>query len=149
MKTLNDEWVDLYALLGVAVDADEQTLEKKIRKFESEYADELRPQLPAQCRRILLDEDTRMRYNRVRRHHLNRSPAAMDFQAFVSTVQGDDSRRKLVTTPVAPTAPAPVPPHTMLGTPVMSRNSIYLLTGVVATMLMTYIQTGSNVLPGQ
>lgn len=151
MNACNDNWIDLYEVLGVEGDVDEKTLQSTLRKYGSRKNDDVPSQLVAQCRLILLDADYRARYNRVRAQHRVHSSAAMDYPTFVSMIQRDEARRQLMVAaeplPVAApamTAPAVAARHTRA----LSPNTVYLLTGVVATMLMNFIQSGTSVLPG-
>jgi len=143
MKALNDNWTDLYSLLGVAADTDTQELERLIREYETRQKDVLPQPLVAQCRRILLDADCRARYNRVGRQHKAGSPTAVDFQTFVTAIERDDRLRKLN----EPAKPAPVVVERVERTRAVSTSTKQLLAGVVVTILTYYIQTGS-IVPG-
>lgn len=149
MNSEDSKWIDLYALLEVGIDADEEALRKSLRKYEAQSKDELHRRFVAQCRRILLDADCRARYNRLRAQHRSGNPSAMDFQTFVSVIHNSDVRQQMAAaSAVKPSEPAVPHQLAIAHTPVLSRTSVHLLTGVVATMLMTFIQTGNSVVPG-
>jgi len=143
MKALNENWTDLYGMLGVDAKIGAQELEQQIREFETKRKDVLPPDMVAQCRRILLDADCRARYNRLSAQHRTGSPLALDYRAFVSSIERDDRLRKMH----APAKPAPVEVVRAARTNAVSTSTKQLLMGVAVTCLSTYIQTGS-VVPG-
>ena len=145
----DSKWIDLYAVLEVDSDADEETLRKSLRQYESQSKDELHRKAITLWRRILLDADCRARYNRLRAQHRSGNPTAMDFQTFASVIHHSDVRKQMTAAAVARPVEVAVPHQLVVhGTPALSRTSVHLLTGFVATMLTTYIQTGNSILPG-
>lgn len=194
MRMSDNNWVDLYALLGVECDAAEQAVQEKLCAYEARGKSNLHKKFVAQYRRILLDPDCRERYNQVHARHQAGDPTALEFQTFLSVVRNDDLRRHLPLPPAHRPAPHRPPfagsglkrQQTSLATlqpvfsppffitadlrrqfaaafeaappttssslispaPALSRTSVNLLTGIVATLLITFIQSGAQVLPG-
>lgn len=194
MNRLENNWTDLYELLGVESDADEQTLLESLCEYEARGKSRLHQKFIAQYRRILLDPDCRNRYNQLHARHQAGDPTALEFPAFLSAVRNNDLRRHL---PPVPT-PRPVvqrppfggtnihrqhaaaailqpgfcpalfistdlrrqfvmprqrevcapAPSLLSHSPALSRTSVHILTGIVATLLISYIQSGSHVVPG-
>ena len=144
----DSKWIDLYTVLDVDSDANEETLRKSLRQYESQSKDELHRKAVTLWRRILLDSDCRARYNRLRAQHRSGNPAAMDFQTFASVIHNSDLRQQMAAAEAVRPIEVALPHHFISGAPALSRTSVHLLTGFVATLQTTFIQTGTSILPG-
>ena len=99
------QWIDYYALLDVPVNADEDSIRRRIGKVyadaasNSEHRNATRRQyyqalvervLP-QCRRVLLDSEWRSRYDHQHLLHREKDDAAQNYVEFIAAMRGDKS----------------------------------------------------------
>jgi hypothetical protein len=108
------KWPDLYALLGIAPDADAETMRKRIREAYVEatansdhrnmerriHFQTMVERIIPQCRRILLDDNLRAEYDYQSGLHRAGNPAAIDYTEFLRSVPGSG----VVASPSARTA---------------------------------------------
>lgn len=99
---VDGQWLDFYALLDVPVNADEDTIRKRIGKVYSEaaanadhrdlsrrhYFQALVERVLPQCRRVLLDPEWRAKYDRQHILHSRNDPSAQDYVAFIASMRG-------------------------------------------------------------
>ncbi len=100
---LDGEWLDFYALLGVPVSADEETIRRRIGKVYTNataniehrdpqkrlYFQSLTERVLPQARRILLDASWRAKYDRQHILHSIGDPSAQTFVAFIAAMRGN------------------------------------------------------------
>jgi hypothetical protein len=101
-NAVDGQWLDFYALLDVPVNADEDTIRKRIGKVYAEaaansdhrdltkrhYFQALVERVLPQCRRVLLDPEWRAKYDRQHILHTHGDPSAQDYVAFIASVRG-------------------------------------------------------------
>lgn len=97
----NAEWLDFYAILGVAADADAAALRERINQLYTEassnydhrnlnrraYYHSLAEGVLPHCRRILLDPALRARYDRENEKHRDGAPDAIDLDHFLRSLR--------------------------------------------------------------
>ena len=95
---LRGEWPDLYALIGVSPEADEETLRRRIRESYVEattnadhrniarriHFQTMAEQVLPQCHRILLDATARTAYDEQSRLHREGDAQAREYSSFLT-----------------------------------------------------------------
>jgi hypothetical protein len=98
------QWLDFYALLDVPVNADEDTIRKRIGKVYAEaasnsdhrdlarrhYFQTLVERVLPQCRRVLLDPEWRAKYDRQHILHSISDPSSQDYVTFFGSMRSKD-----------------------------------------------------------
>lgn len=101
-QAVDGQWLDFYALLEVPVNAEEDTVRKRIGKVYSDaaancehrdlskrhYYQALVERVLPQCRRVLLDPEWRAKYDRQHILHSIEDPSAQDYVTFIASVRG-------------------------------------------------------------
>lgn len=102
---VDGQWLDFYALLDVPVNADEDTIRKRIGKVYAEasansdhrdfsrrsYYQALVERVLPQCRRVLLDPEWRAKYDRQHILHGIGDPSAQDYVSFIASMRGGEA----------------------------------------------------------
>ena len=97
------QWIDYYALLDVPVNADEDTIRRRIGKVYAdaasngdhrnltrrEYYQSLVERVLPQCRRVLLDSEWRARYDHQHLLHREKDDAAQNYVEFIASMRSD------------------------------------------------------------
>ena len=100
---LDGKWIDYYALLDIAPDADEDAIRRRIGRVyanaasnsdhrnsaQRDYYRALVERVLPQCRRIMLDADWRSRYDEQHHLHLTQNGAAQNYVEFIASLRGD------------------------------------------------------------
>ncbi len=102
---IDGQWIDYYALLDIASDADEDAIRRRIGRVYSDAASNsdhrnlarrdyyraLVERILPQCRRVMLDADWRSRYDEQHRLHLEQNDAAQNYVEFIASLRSDKS----------------------------------------------------------
>ncbi len=102
---IDGQWINYYALLDIAPDADEDAIRRRIGRAYSDAASNSEHRNPArrdyyralvervlpQCRRVMLDSDWRARYDEQCRLHLENNGAAQNYVEFIASLRGNKS----------------------------------------------------------
>ena len=102
---VDGQWIDYYALLSVPINADEDSIRRKIGKVYAEASSNSEHRDPAkreyyrslvervlpQCRRVLLDSEWRARYDHQQALHREKDGAAQSYVAFIKSMRGESS----------------------------------------------------------
>ena len=100
---IDGQWIDYYALLGVPLEADEDSIRRRIGKVYAdaasnsdhrnlarrEYYQALVERVLPQCRRVMLDSQWRASYDEQHRLHREKSGAAQNYVEFIASMRGD------------------------------------------------------------
>ena len=101
---IDGQWIDYYALLGVPLEADEDSIRRRIGKVYAEaasnsdhrnlarreYYQALVERVLPQCRRVMLDSQWRASYDEQHRLHREKSGAAQPYVEFIASMRGDN-----------------------------------------------------------
>ena len=99
---IDGQWIDYYALLDIAPDADEDAIRRRIGRVYSDaaansdhrdlarrdYYRALVESVLPQCRRVMLDADWRARYDEQHRLHRENNGAAQNYVEFIASLRG-------------------------------------------------------------
>ncbi len=102
---VDGQWIDYYALLDVPVNADEDSIRRRIGKVYAEaasnsehrnatrreYYRSLVEQVLPQCRRVLLDSEWRARYDHQHLLHREKDGAAQSYVAFIGSMRSNSN----------------------------------------------------------
>ena len=100
---IDGQWIDYYALLDVPLEADEDSIRRRIGKVYAEaasngdhrnaarrdYYRSLVERVLPQCRRVMLDSQWRERYDEQHRLHRENDGAAQNYVEFIASMRGD------------------------------------------------------------